>query len=142
MAERQPPSSMAGSFGAEQNPNATVGPELLAELLVEVRALRRDLAATDRSESSGRLLTAAEKARELGRSVEWVRDHRHELGLVQLEGERPRLLFLPGVPTACSAGRPSGGSVEPAATGDLAAARLRRGGSGTQWRPIRAEGMG
>lgn len=32
-------------------------------------------------------------AREIGRSREFVRDHRHELGVLPAEGERPRLLF-------------------------------------------------
>lgn len=39
------------------------------------------------------LWTTARVAAELGRSAEWVRDHRHELGVVTTSGRRPRLLF-------------------------------------------------
>lgn len=40
-----------------------------------------------------RVLTAREVAERLGRSVDWVREHRGELGLVPGPGARPRLLF-------------------------------------------------
>lgn len=40
-------------------------------------------------------LTAREVAAHLGRSYDFVREHRHELGLLAAEGARPRLLFDP-----------------------------------------------
>jgi len=39
------------------------------------------------------LLTARQVADRLGRSTDWVRDHRADLGVLPAEGERPRLLF-------------------------------------------------
>jgi len=39
------------------------------------------------------LLSVAEVAARLGRSRDWVRSHRHELGVVAGTGARPRLLF-------------------------------------------------
>jgi hypothetical protein len=43
--------------------------------------------------ANGRLLTTAQAAQRLGRTQDWVRQHRHQLGLIPSQGERPRLLF-------------------------------------------------
>lgn len=68
------------------------------------------------------LLDASEVARRLGRSREWVYDHRVELGVVPLgDGERPRLGFRPekvaAYLDACEASRrtegDANGNVEP-----------------------------
>ena len=40
-------------------------------------------------------LTVAEVAKMLGRSPDYVRDHRHELGVLPATGTRPRLMFDP-----------------------------------------------
>jgi hypothetical protein len=42
---------------------------------------------------TGGLLTTAQAAQRLGRTQDWVRQHRHQLGLIASQGARPRLLF-------------------------------------------------
>ena len=73
--------------------------DVLAELVMEVRGLRREVAALRDPAPADRLLTVAEKAAELGRSHDWVREHRRELGAVTVgTGPKPRLFFPPGAP--------------------------------------------
>lgn len=72
--------------------------DLLADLVAERVVERLQGVRTPEVPSSGagggpRVLTARETAERLGRSVEWVRDHRGELGQIPGEGARPRLLF-------------------------------------------------
>lgn len=68
-----------------------------------------------------RLLSAREVAEVLGRSVDWVREYRHELGVVAGRGARPRLLFdaaaVDRYATACDEvvrSQPDGASVHAA----------------------------
>ena len=69
---------------------------VLGELVAEIRGLRREIAAIREAPPAERLLTVPEKATELGRSREWVREHRHELGVVAVgHGTKPRLYFPP-----------------------------------------------
>jgi hypothetical protein len=61
----------------------------------------RELAVAIADELRGELpvparpLTAGEVAQRLGRSPDYVRAHRRELGVLPAEGSRPRLLFDP-----------------------------------------------
>lgn len=72
--------------------------ELFAELVadrVAARVMRE--AQQNRSAVAGNkdplVLTARQVAERLGRSIDWVREHRNELGLIPSVGARPRLLF-------------------------------------------------
>ena len=72
---------------------------VLGELVAEVRELRREVALFREAPPSERLLTVAEKAAELGRSHDWIRAHRDDLGAVAVgNGPKPRLYFPPGPP--------------------------------------------
>lgn len=125
--------------GERPSPIQASGPldlDALAEAVADrvVRLLRED-------GEGPRMLSPAEAGRRLGRSAEWVRDHRDELGVVPLgDGPRPRL----GVPAervaeyvACSTGRRT---QEPAKRKDKPNRRRRRGaanGQGADYLPIR-----
>jgi hypothetical protein len=65
------------------------------EAVLAFAELVMDLAAGRSASSPGRrLLTVAEVAQLAGRSRDWVRDHRAELGVVTVgHGPRPRLMF-------------------------------------------------
>jgi hypothetical protein len=94
----------------------------LAEALAERVACRLAEMLRERDEGP-RMLSATEVGRRLGRSAEWVRDHRDELGVVSLgDGPRPRLSFPSErveAYLACSSGRrteePENGSDKPTA---------------------------
>ncbi len=54
-----------------------------------VELLREEPVAAKKSQP----LTVAQVAKRFGRSPDWVRSHRHRLGVLPVEGPRPRLLF-------------------------------------------------
>ncbi len=111
----------------------------LEPVLAELAELRAIVARLQPPAAPARLLTTEEKAAELGRTAEWVRDHRQDLGVVSIgDGSRPRLYFPPGEVTVRCADSTS-------QTGDSAARptnprppKSRANGSGTHWRPIHA----
>lgn len=70
-------------------------PDLVEAIARRVVELLRDDGAADIGPAGPRMWSTARVAAELGRSAEWVRDHRGELGVVTLTGDRPRLLFDP-----------------------------------------------
>jgi hypothetical protein len=88
------------------------------------------------------LWTTARTAQELGRSTEWVRDHRHELGVVTTRGARPRLMFDPAAVRQWATARDGvvgSGREKPASP-----RRLRRGpasvsGTGVDLLPVGAQ---
>jgi hypothetical protein len=95
---------MQDSEGHEVTPrprvvSAELDFELLAELVADRVAARlsgpggREESRVAARRTEPRVLTARQVAERLGRSVEWVRDHRAELGLVHGSGPKPRLLF-------------------------------------------------
>lgn len=65
--------------------------EVVARRVVEL--LRSDLAPVVADAPSTLVWDTARVAQEIGRSRDFVRDHRHELGVLPAEGDRPRLLF-------------------------------------------------
>lgn len=67
--------------------------DLLADLVAD-RVVARLQARPALTEPA--VWTTARVAAELGRSEEWVRDHRHELGVLPAAGVRPRLMFDAG----------------------------------------------
>lgn len=70
--------------------------------------------------------TTGDVARELGRSADWVREHRQELGLLPAVGERPRLMFDPAAVRAWATARHEDvRSVAPEPAPTLAARRPR-----------------
>lgn len=75
---------------AENTSNGEALVEAIAQRVVE---LLREEPVVDAGAAGPVLWTTARVAAELGFSAEWVRDHRHELGLVTTSGARPRLMF-------------------------------------------------
>ena len=66
----------------------------LHELVVEATARRVvELLREEALPVAGKPLTVAQVAEMFGRSHEWVRDHRAELGVLPATGTRPRLIF-------------------------------------------------
>ena len=83
------------------------------------------------------LLSAKEKARELGVSVDFVRAHRHELGVITFgTGPRPRLMFRRGLATSCLTNRQSLDRLATVKTSDSRGICRAANPSGSQWRPI------
>ena len=83
------------------------------------------------------LLTAKQKARELGVSVEFVRDHREELGVITFgSGPRPRLLFPRGLPSSCLANKRSTTGSGPEKTPRNEPFGSAGDTDGSHWRPI------
>lgn len=103
-----------------------------------------ELLADAPTETSGPLVwTPAQVAEHVGRSVDWVREHRHDLGVLPAEGERPRLLFDPAAVRAWASARDrSVRSVptEPASALTSAPRRPRRNRTGADLIPIRETG--
>lgn len=62
--------------------------DAIAARVVELLDERRPIAAGDEL-----VWTTDRVAQELGRSEWWVREHRHELGVLPATGVKPRLLF-------------------------------------------------
>lgn len=155
MAERRRPPQRHAAFGIGERPNgapdpavvealaaalapeiarrvaAVVGDELVDAVLerlggVGVGALGRAPAPTP--------LTAREVAERLGCSYDFVRDHRHELGVLPVVGARPRLLFdaaaVDAWATARSAAVRSPQAETPTGTGKTR--RRGRGRAGTE----------
>lgn len=90
------------------------------------------------------LLEAADVARRLGRSREWVYRHADELGAVRLgDGERPRLGFEPAKVaaylSACESSRRTQGATEPAAKRNPRRRAAVANGQGADLLPIRGE---
>lgn len=111
--------------------------ELLADLIAD-----RILAGGTVSPDASELVDAAKVARRFGVSVEWVRDHADELGVVRLgDGPRPRLRFdLEQVRRAMAARQTSDDSPPPPepASPPVHARRRRRGATAdAQLLPIR-----
>jgi hypothetical protein len=67
-------------------------PETVCELAVAIADELRN-GVTDFP--GGRPLTVGQVGEMFGRSREWVRDHRDELGVLPTTGTRPRLMFDP-----------------------------------------------
>jgi hypothetical protein len=125
---------------------------MLTPVLRELFASERDAIAERvvellrKSDEDPRMLTPAEAGRRLGRSAEWVRYHRDELGAVPLgDGPRPRL----GVPSkrvasylACSSGRrteePENGAGKPSRR----RRKARANGQGDEFLPIARQWAG
>lgn len=83
------------------------------------------------------LLTAAEKASELGVSVDYVRRHREQLGVIRLgSGSRPRLMFRRGLPSGCLPSRESGTPSQPVSKAVRGGSEPPNGTGKTNWRPI------
>ena len=83
------------------------------------------------------LLSAAEKAAELGVSVDYVRRHREQLGVVRLgNGSRPRLMFRRGLPSDCLPSRESGTPSQPVSKAVRGGSEPPSGTGKTNWRPI------
>ncbi len=109
--------------------------EATAQRVVELLAPHLALLtapATGASPAIGRQLTVADVAARLGRSADWVRDHRAELGLLPAEGRRPRLLFDPEAVAVWATARSTGDASQPArssaATGNAPIPIRRRSG--------------
>lgn len=86
-----------------------------------------------------RLWTTARVASELGRSEEWVRDHREELGVVTTSGVRPRLMFDPAAVRRWATARDGvvrSEAQKPAPIVGDHGARRRRAGTGVDLLPI------
>ncbi len=86
-----------------------------------------------------RLLTARQVADRLGRSTDWVRSHRAELGQVPGVGARPRLLFDASAVDAWATARDEvvrSPAPDPASPLARARARRPRAGSGTDLLPV------
>jgi len=100
--------------------------EAVARRVVELLADQPSSPAPPAS-TGPRLLTARQVADRLGRSTDWVRSHRVELGQVPGVGARPRLLF------------------DAAAVDHWATARqevVRSSGESVSAHPVRARGRG
>jgi len=86
------------------------------------------------------LLDAAEVARRLGRSREWVYDHRNELGVVPLgDGPKPRLGFRPERVAAYSTGSRPQDRTEPSSERSARRRTTRRNGQGADLLPVRGK---
>lgn len=111
----------------------------------DVEAIARRVADLLRDEPlrpADRLLSAADVARRIGRSRDFVYDHSADLGAVRLgDGARPRLAFDPGAVDAWLSARPrSGGSPsrESGATPRIPTSRPRPlSGKGAGLLPVR-----
>lgn len=85
------------------------------------------------------VISVRQVAVRLGRSAEWVRDHRDELGLVAGQGARPRLLFDAAAVERWATARDEVVQSQPAeAASPLARSRKRRSrvGSGVDLLPV------
>ena len=92
------------------------------------------------------LLDAAEVARRLGRSRDWVYRHANELGAVRLgDGDRPRLHFRPSVVNAyidaCKSSRRTHLESTPVAKRKSPAARVGEKAGNHDLLPIRGENL-
>lgn len=83
--------SMAPGHSMEADGAVSSSPDLVEAIARRVVELLREEPAAAVSEPV--LWTTGRVAAELGRSAEWVRDHRVELGVVTTSGRRPRLMF-------------------------------------------------
>jgi hypothetical protein len=115
--------------------------EALASALAPLVAERlHELLGREVPTGSARPLTAREVADRLGRSYDFVREHRHELGVLAAEGARPRLLFDPqqveAWATSCSGAVRSPGPDPSMATAKAPRRRPARSGTGWQLLPI------
>ena len=112
--------------------------EAVARRVVELLAEQPSSPASPAS-AGPRLLTARQVADRLGRSTDWVRSHRAELGQVPGVGARPRLLFDAAAVDRWATARDE---IVPAPAPDLASplARARsrppRVGSGADLLPV------
>ena len=129
--------AIAGHEGAAELPDVAleaVARRVAALVLDELRAGRV-------VSEPARPLSAREVAVRLGRSPEWVRDHRDELGVLPGRGPRPRLLFdaaaVEAWATARSAGERSEGAGEAVASAGQGRRRRRRAGTDVPLLPIR-----
>ena len=78
----------------------------------------------------------------LGRSAEWVRDHRDELGVITTGGVRPRLMFDPGAVRSWATAREGvvrSETRDPASPLGAKRKRSQRMGTGADLLPIRGE---
>ena len=83
------------------------------------------------------LLTAKQKARELGVSVDFVRTHRDVLGVIRFgSGPRPRLMFPRGLPSSCVTNKGANDRQGPEKTAKTDLSDGSREPSGSHWRPI------
>lgn len=87
--------------------------EAIARRVVE---LLREEPATITDAPEPMLWTTSRVAAELGRSAEWVRDHRDELGVVTTSGARPCLMFDRAVVCAWATAREPPTDVAPQPT--------------------------
>ncbi|MGH2984851.1 MAG: hypothetical protein ACRDK5_11470 [Solirubrobacterales bacterium] len=123
------------SFGGDGFMNTAVTDELVEQIARRVVELLREDAP---------LLDAADVARRLGRSREWVYRHADELGAVRLgDGERPRLGFEPAKVAAfldaCGTGRRTEGPAKPAAKRTMPRVVAPVNGQGGDLLPIRGK---
>lgn len=106
-----------------------------------VELLRADRAATG---ASGEHLvwTCGEVAAAIGRSADFVREHRDELGVLPAEGRRPRLLFDPARVRDWASAREASGRPQAANPAPVLTSRRRRGepsGTGVDLLPIHGD---
>ena len=117
-----------------------LSPEDVEAVALRVVALLR---AEGLAPDAGALLwSTADVARELGMSADWVREHRHDLGVLPSAGPRPRLLFDPSSVRAWATARDEvvRSSVQSVSAHHVhARGRGLRAGSGTDLLPIRGD---
>ena len=95
-ADRASPAPESAS--GDRSVPTSVDLELFAELVAD-RVAARMMGEAQQNQSAANVnerplvLTARQVAARLGRSIDWVREHRTELGLIPSAGTRPRLLF-------------------------------------------------